>query len=113
MSGAVAGGDDALDRARVARATERLDGPLGALVEALDRAGHDGAAGFFRAAREQLRAAVTPQDLQAVFIERLAPSGPVALRAGVGPIEIGMLDDLLALAQEISLAFMAPSEGLH
>lgn len=105
--------DPGLDAARVLRARERLAGPLRALVESLDRAGHDGVASFFREAELALDAAVTPEDLQAVFLQRLALSGPVALQGGVGPMEIGMLDDLLCLAQEISMAFIEASGTLH
>ena len=46
-------------------------------------------------------------------MQRLALSGPVALQARVGAESLDLLDDVLSLAQEISLGFMEPGNTLH
>jgi len=105
--------DAELDRARVAEARIRLLPPLDRLVASVERDGKPVALDYFRATREELAASVTPDDLQAVFLRRLAPSGPVALQARVGVESLALLDEVLELAQEISMAFIEPSPTLH
>ncbi len=106
-------GDADLDRARVAEARGRLLPPLDRLVASVERDGKAVALDYFRTTRDELAASVTPDDLQAVFLQRLAPSGPVALQARVGAESLALLDEVLELAQEISMAFIEPSPTLH
>jgi hypothetical protein len=101
------------DLERVADARERLLPPLDRLVASVERDGKAVALDYFRATRDELAASVTPDDLQAVFLRRLAPSGPVALQARVGAESLALLDEVLELAQEISLEFIEPSPTLH
>ena len=66
-----------------------------------------------RGGETEIAASSTPDDLQAVFLRRLAPSGPVALQARVSPESFALLDRVLEVAQEISFDFLEPEPTLH
>lgn len=113
MSGSQEPDDDGVLDDRVADARVRLGPALARLIASLERDGKPAALEWFRDTRDALAEAVTPDDLQAIFLGKLAPSGPVALQARVGAESLALLDDVLALAQEISLAFIEPGPTLH
>ena len=112
MAARTDGGIEA-DLVRVAEAQGRRAKPLRRLVDCLEREGKTTVVEFFCETESALDASVTPEDLQAVFMQRLALSGPVALQARVGAESLDLLDDVLSLAQEISLGFMEPGNTLH
>ncbi|MFM7140933.1 MAG: hypothetical protein ACKOCT_00395 [Alphaproteobacteria bacterium] len=105
--------DDAVIDDRVVDAQARLLPPLDRLVASVERDAKPAAIDYFRKTREELAASVTPDDLQAVFLRRLAPSGPLALQARVGAESLALLDRVLEVAQEISLEFIEPEPTLH
>ena len=94
MAARTDGGIEA-DLVRVAEAKGRLAKPLRRLVECLEREGKTTVVEFFCETESALDASVTPEDLQAVFMQRLALSGPVALQARVGAESLDLLDDVL------------------